>query len=127
MSELAKKQPAPERGGRSVTILVVADLLNVARCAASTRFYFDLIQDLVDRDREGFRKYGQNLETHDGRDTLADLYQEITDAMQYARKDLEEGVIEGRGEDRISVIYAELCRIARTILEIKEARDESRD
>lgn len=80
---------APNRGGRSVTVLVVADIMNseeedleLARVIAN---------DFVKRDEYGYEKYGQNLETHDGRPTIWDLYQELLDACQYQRKLIEEG------------------------------------
>lgn len=79
---------APTRGGRSVTILVVADVLNMYEDVKLSRI---IVNDFVARDEYGYNKYDQNLETNDGRPTPWDLYQELLDACQYARKDIEEG------------------------------------
>jgi hypothetical protein len=85
MSKATEQQPDPKRGGRSCTILVVADLMKTNHPSRD-----DVIRDLIARDELGFKRYGQNLETDDGRDTLADWYQELLDACQYGRKYLEE-------------------------------------
>ena len=79
---------APNRGGRSVTILVVADVIN---CNDDIELSRTIVNDFVMRDEYGYNKYNQNLETNDGRPTEWDLYQELLDACQYARKDIEEG------------------------------------
>jgi hypothetical protein len=122
VSKLIERQPDSKRGGRSITILAVADIAKLARRAPSTRLYFELIEDLVARDKQGFDRYGQNLETYDGRKTLADLYQEIVDAIQYARKDIEE-----QGEaGPIVPIYGTLIQAALTILEEEERRNDQR-
>lgn len=49
-----------------------------------------VIEDLLARDKKGFKKYGKSLTTHDGRDSLWDLYEELLDACQYIRKAIEE-------------------------------------
>jgi len=80
---------APGRGGRAVTTLVIGDVVN--------RFTDDepshtrqLVRDFIARDEYGYDKYGQNLEADDGRPTVWDLYQELLDGCQYARKQIEE-------------------------------------
>ena len=75
---------APKRGGRSITIMVVADVLNMEQEDLELAKY--IVNDFVSRDEMGFNKYGQNLETNDGRPTVWDLYQELLDACQYAKK-----------------------------------------
>ena len=85
----ATPQPDPVRGGRSCTILVVRDLMD--RCGNDLDDVIaGVVRDLIARDAMGFEKYGQNLETNDGRDTLMDWYQETLDAAQYGCKYLEE-------------------------------------
>ena len=42
--------------------------------------------DLMERGQLGAVRYGQALHTHDGRDTMRDLYEELLDAVQYAMK-----------------------------------------
>lgn len=86
MSDVAVNEPAPVRGGRSCTILVVNDVLNLSQSQSA----IDVVHDLVARDEMGYKKYGQNLETNDGRDTAMDAYQELLDAAQYQRKLMEE-------------------------------------
>lgn len=52
-----------------------------------------VISDLRERIEYGRGKYGVSLHSHDGRDTLVDLVQELYDAIFYLRK-----LIEERGE-----------------------------
>lgn len=80
---------APTRGGRSVTILVANDILGAFE--DSPELAKTVVNDIVQRDEYGYKKYGQNLETHDGRPTIWDLYQELLDGVQYMRKLIEEG------------------------------------
>lgn len=81
----ATDNPDPKRGGRSCTIVAVGHVLDWS-IKSSRPVVMGLIRDLIARDAMGFERYGQNLETRDGRDTLADLYQEVLDALQYATK-----------------------------------------
>lgn len=64
------QQPAPQGTGPAITPLVIADLL--ARSA------------------DGERKYGEPLRASNGRDVLADAYQEALDLCQYLRQAIEE-------------------------------------
>ena len=95
---------APRRGGRSVTILVAADVLTMGGDLELSR---TIVNDFVARDEYGYNKYNQNLETNDGRPTPWDLYQELLDACQYAKKDIKEG-----GEVGI-LVYDSLMNITR--------------
>lgn len=63
-------QPKPSAGGQSVTEAV--------------------IQDFQTRRKYGIKKYGQELLTVDGRDTLIEIYQELMDAVVYTKKALME-------------------------------------
>lgn len=123
MSKLMRKQPDSVRGGRSVTVLVVNDIVQRRMRYTNFGYWLELITDLVDRDREGFRKYGQNLETHDGRYTLSDLQQEVVDAIQYARKDIEEREIEGRPNTRITEAYELLITVAEMVYDEEDRRN----
>jgi hypothetical protein len=49
-----------------------------------------VIEDMRERDREGQRKYGTRLQTHNGRDALIDAYQEALDLVVYLRQAIEE-------------------------------------
>jgi hypothetical protein len=111
MSDLtATPLRAPGRGGRSVTILVASDVLN--RFDDDPAIARVLVNDFVARDEYGYDKYGQNLETHDGRPTVWDLYQELLDACQYSRKQLEEGSLLA-GMESVYPTLLELTRITR--------------
>jgi hypothetical protein len=46
--------------------------------------------DLRARDEKGRTTYGTELISHDGRDTLRDLYEELLDAAVYVRKAMYE-------------------------------------
>ena len=49
-----------------------------------------VIQDMKDRDKEGFRKYGVRLQPHNGRDPLIDAFQEAIDLVVYLRQAIYE-------------------------------------
>jgi len=49
-----------------------------------------VIQDMADRDMEGARKYGTQLQAHNGRDALQDAYEEALDLAVYLRQAIEE-------------------------------------
>lgn len=52
---------------------------------------WDLVMaDMEERDRVGRARYGTPLQTHNGRDALVDLYQELLDAVVYIRQVIEE-------------------------------------
>jgi hypothetical protein len=116
---------APKRGGRSVTILVARDLLNLL-VEDDPSMAHQLVEDISKRDEYGYDKYGQNLETHDGRPTIWDLYQELLDGDQYARKLIEEGNM----PQEMACVYPtllELTRIVRTAINNMEGREDALD
>lgn len=47
-------------------------------------------EDIMARNAMGEEKYGEVLRAFNGRDPLVDLYQELLDAAQYIRQELEE-------------------------------------
>lgn len=49
-----------------------------------------VIEDMRERDRVGRERYGTPLQSHNGRDGLVDLYQELLDAVVYIRKEIAE-------------------------------------
>lgn len=65
-----KPEPAPIGTGREITPLVIEDLKN--------------------RSEMGAKKYGETLHARNGRNAIVDLYQELLDAIQYLRQQLEE-------------------------------------
>ena len=51
----------------------------------------DLVMlDLHERRKMGIKKYGNELQTHNGRDALIDAYQEALDLCLYLRQAIEE-------------------------------------
>jgi hypothetical protein len=102
--------PDPRRGGRSVTILVVRDVLDLFH-DMDAETTVGICSDLSDRDALGFAKYHQNLETFDGRPTRVDLYQEVLDACQYCRKLIEEQRIQNANPERDEEIYKTLLDV----------------
>ena len=114
----ATPQPAPERGGRSITILVVDDILAGVEVSDVE---LKVCRDLVARDAMGFAKYHQNLETFDGRDTIMDAYQECLDLCQYLKKAAMEG-------DNVKALYLAAVmmamRLARIVMESNEGGAE---
>lgn len=51
-----------------------------------------VVKDLAERDRIGRRTYGVPLMSHNGRDPLIDLYEELLDALVYSTQwDAERG------------------------------------
>ena len=48
------------------------------------------MHDLATRAREGSRKYGEYLTTHNGRDALQDAYEEALDLCMYLKQALLE-------------------------------------
>jgi hypothetical protein len=49
-----------------------------------------VLEDIRDRVNMGFKKYGTNLRTNNGRDPLWDAYQEAIDLVMYLRQALLE-------------------------------------
>lgn len=52
---------------------------------------WDLVRDdIADRDRSGFDKYGTRLQPNNGRNALRDAYQEALDLVVYLRQAIYE-------------------------------------
>jgi len=64
------KQTKPKRGKKEIHALVV--------------------KDISEKVKAGEKKYGTKLMSHNGRDPLIDLYQELIDAVFYLRQEIEE-------------------------------------
>lgn len=74
MSALLDEQPAPlrELEGLAVWPRVIAETSDA-----------ELVADMLERDRVGRERYGVPLTVWNGRDALADAYQELLDAVVY--------------------------------------------
>lgn len=78
-------QPLPRAAaGPSIWHLVMADAERLPDSAL-------LVADMRARHELGMRKYGQPLQAGNGRSALRDLYDELLDAVAYARQCVEEG------------------------------------
>lgn len=49
-----------------------------------------VIADMAGRVAKGAEEYGEPLTTHNGRDALQDLYEELMDACMYIRQAIKE-------------------------------------
>lgn len=91
MSALLVDQPAPvqdERDNPAVWPLVMAT------CPSP-----ELLVDMAARDQVGRERYGVPLRVWNGRDALADAYQEVLDAVVYLRQAAERVPISSREWD----------------------------
>jgi hypothetical protein len=80
-------QPSPKKGkGVPIWNLVIAD---ISRKKASENMSI-VIDDMKERDKIGFDRYGTRLFAFNGRNALIDAYQEFLDAAVYLRQRLEE-------------------------------------
>lgn len=52
-------------------------------------------EDIESRIKMGERKYGTRLKSHNGRNAMLDLYQEILDSLNYATQCKVEGLDDG--------------------------------
>jgi hypothetical protein len=97
-------QPAPEVvEGPIVQQLVIDDL--------DARGWADVSADMRERWEFGRRKYGNDgLRPHDGRNTIADAYEEQLDSANYLRKAREEGE---EGLDDAYAFTLTMCRLLR--------------
>ncbi len=92
MNPAATPQPPPAEGGGMVL--------------------FQVIEDLKARAEEGKKKYGGYLMTNNGRSAKWDKYQELLDAVMYARQELMEQEAREPVEARLDRIEDQLDEIA---------------
>lgn len=88
----AQPPPVDVPGAPSVHALVVADLAELFPPGHS-----QLAVDVDERGAFGRRKYGQTLQPGNGRDPVADAYEEALDLACYLRQAMAEGVPDLRG------------------------------
>ena len=107
-------QPLPvPNDGPSMHDLVCVDL--EARWTA--RLSPGIVIDMQVRKQLGLDRYGSLLQAGNGRDALLDLYEELLDAVVYARQVQEE-----RGAKDIGLVYQELLTL---LICVRRLRDES--
>lgn len=96
MADLKKlaveEQPDPQFGNGAI---VADDLVRW-----TDGYYPEINQAIMARKELGSARYGQALQTKDGRNTMSDLVQELLDALIYAHK----GFMETTGNERYTYI-----------------------
>lgn len=85
MTPASQPQPAPTRERASAPVL--PDVIHDAELLGSDQLSAAVRADLIERADAGVKKYGTPLMTHNGRDALWDFYQEMLDAIMYARQE----------------------------------------
>jgi hypothetical protein len=122
---LIDPQPEPVQANDAKPIwpLVIDDVRN--RCRVR---YEDarplLIADMAERDAFGRAKYGKPLVAQNGRNHLADAYQEALDKLAYLRADIEENAHDETSE-WVRKVYEEAIENALSIRAIIEERRNS--
>jgi hypothetical protein len=101
---LVAEQVKPKKTPKSQEVwpLVVQDLVRAPYVLEHVK---DLIlADMLDRNAEGIAKYGIPLMTHNGRDAMIDLYQELLDAAVYCKQIL----LESPGNVSVAFAYVDI-------------------
>jgi hypothetical protein len=101
--DAAKVQPMPTGNGIDVAVEVAKDLRVMGRD--------DIAEDTEARIRLGEKKYGTRLKTHNGRDAMLDLYQEILDGCNYAKQLVLENKVGGE------TLYVQILALAVVVKE----------
>ena len=125
MSDLLTPQPAPvDTGHRPCWPLVIVDVGAAFRLDETVVSL--LVADMRARDEQGRAKYGAPLTAHNGRDHLADAYQEALDGCVYLRAQIEEGSADSVIAGRVILAYLAAVRHAhdlRSIVAIRDSRN----
>lgn len=113
IADYTRGEPAPVRNDNpSIHDLVVADLAS-SQGRAVTR----LSEVLGERREFGLKKYGTLLQADNGRDPLADLIDELCDAVVYARQHLEESQINDDLVWRAKITYEKLLDLTLNVVD----------
>lgn len=129
MSDPNKPEPAPATNPESVPVwpLVIERFKRRQRVQVLPERTGNLvIEDMAARDAIGTAKYGTPLMTHNGRDPLVDLYQELLDARVYAEQFYAEAGYEANGlyngplERRLLVGLDKMLCEVRSLIERKK-------
>lgn len=128
-------EPAPIPNHRpAVWDLVIADMhARIAERSRVIRFPTDakrsifhrLEADMVERDALGAERYGVRLQPFNGRDALADCYQEVLDGIVYARQALIDGDLDADLHGLVDEeVYREMVGVAGMLRGVLTYRDE---
>lgn len=111
-------QPAPKQGRENVSPHVIEALEE--RAASSSLWHNDwpwLKERLLDRVEHGHRKYGTLLQTDNGRDAIADAWEESADLVMY----LTQAHLEGEMVEPL-LVRAEWILFSLTRIRIRKER-----
>lgn len=116
------QQPAPiPNDGPACWDLVIADGEAESRADEGDAALRKIVlADMRDRDAYGRAKYPAPLQPHNGRDALADFYQEMLDGAVYAKQAIVEGV------PMAEFLYGAVLEIVFDVRSMIRARDEAR-
>ena len=103
----SESQPMPVGKGKKIGPLVKADLKRLYK--RGVPFAKTVSRDIDARMDLGKQKYGTELRSHNGRDSVLDAYQEVLDGMIYIRQAIHEGHTD------LGVVYANMLSSACTI------------
>lgn len=108
MNTLTKPQPPPiVNGGPAVWPMVIADVRG--RWPMKHPVVRRLVKDMEARDAFGREKYGTPLQRDNGRDALADAYQEALDLCVYLKQALPSD------EWHLRALYEDALRLAKKL------------
>ena len=79
------------------------------------------VEDMRARDRKGAAQYGCRLQPDNGRDALADSYQEMLDACVYARQAMYEARHSTRQSSELTSLYR---RMMAALFDLREIIDQ---
>lgn len=125
MPEQLRQRPGDQQlpvatDGPSMHDLVSADLDRWPVKAAAREGIRAL---LAERKRIGFERYGQILQSHNGRDFLQDLREECADGLVYARQGLEEL---GPDDPAYPEVFRAYQRIMSALIHLQEIPENGR-
>jgi hypothetical protein len=110
VTHASQPQPAPTQSTASSKVL--PDVLCHPMLAGDNPINRKVVADFESRAKAGTEKYGVFLHTHNGRDALMDLYQELVDGAMYARQ----ASLEAEDRDiEIMAIYEETLRAVKRV------------
>lgn len=103
--------------GPAITPMVIDD---VRVHTSFTEIADKVVVDLKARETKGIANYGQSLHASNGRDALVDLYEELLDAVQYAKQ-----VVVENKDDETTHTVRRVYRILWTqVLDVRDLLDE---
>jgi hypothetical protein len=83
----ARSQALPTGNGIDVAVEAAEDMKRLG--------HKQIAEDIEARIRMGEKKYGTRLKSHNGRDAVLDLYQEVLDGLNYSKQLEIEGLDNG--------------------------------